>query len=99
MGKLNLEDLAVESFATTGDSASRGTVHGRAMTDYTCAYTCEGEETGINGGWTCQNTCNHVAYPECRFALQTDEPTCCRSCAECGTVADTPASCQYSCTA
>lgn len=54
--KLNLDDLAVESFATTdADPATRGTVHGHAGTRFctasyeaggTCEFSCIGSCVG-----------------------------------------------------
>jgi hypothetical protein len=62
--KLDVERLAVESFATrTGDADAHGTVHGNAITDFcvslrsgcdTCQLSCHGScATGLN----CQQVC------------------------------------------
>ncbi|SRR6266550_5972850 len=70
--KLNLEDLKVESFATTPDSAARrGTVFGQATADDTCigptcgtSCPCPSEQT-CSYQETCQDTCNHGATYGC----------------------------------
>lgn len=63
--KLDLEQLAVESFATKGaEAGARGTVHGNAVTRFcsvistcavdTCQLSCTGScATGLN----CQQVC------------------------------------------
>jgi hypothetical protein len=52
--RLEMEELAVDSFATVdGDSALRGTVHGRD-----CSYTrdpqIECQERTVSGTWPCE---------------------------------------------
>lgn len=66
--KLHLEDLAVDSFGTSGAERPKGTVFGEQCTchtnctcpgcpscDYTCAFTCD--DATCNGQATCYGTC------------------------------------------
>jgi hypothetical protein len=73
---LNLEDLSVESFDTTGTQKAKGTVFGEQCTCYTNC-TCPGCPTCDN---TCAYTCDDATCPAC--------PTCAASCngtCNCGT--------------
>ncbi|HLL47579.1 MAG TPA: hypothetical protein VK399_12765 [Longimicrobiaceae bacterium] len=68
--KLDLEDLAVESFATTPEPrAEGGTVFGQQCTCYTqCTCpgcpTCDASCNGTCGG-TCEASCNGTCGPTC----------------------------------
>lgn len=65
---LKLDDLRVDSFQTSADSAARGTVMGNAPT--VMGYTC---------GYSCPNTCGIVPDTQnCRAgARPTDDcPVC-----------------------
>jgi hypothetical protein len=68
--KLNLEELAVESFATTPDSrVEGGTVFGQQCTCYTqCTCpgcpTCDASCNGTCGG-TCEASCNGTCGGTC----------------------------------
>lgn len=99
MSKLNLEDLTVDSFDTTGDFHGRGTVYGLSLpTDVMeCGYTMGcGDPTAVGAGWTCQNTCNHEHGTTCQTAAHTNEDTCCNTCDYCR---PSGSSCHESCTA
>jgi hypothetical protein len=45
--KLDLDALRIDSFATGGGAAERGTVHGRAVTEFVCSWlpSCPGQPT------------------------------------------------------
>jgi hypothetical protein len=45
--RLNLDTLRIDSFATGGDSARRGTVHGQAATEFVCSWlpSCPNQPT------------------------------------------------------
>lgn len=73
MKKLQIEELAVESFVTSREVAVRGTVAahqddtnsvytacntcGTACTDVTCYASCDGDTGGTRNGITCNVTC------------------------------------------
>jgi hypothetical protein len=67
--KLELDNLAVESFDTTATHKSRGTVIGEQCTCYTYCNTCPGCPTCDA---TCAYTCDDATCPQC--------PTCAASC-------------------
>jgi hypothetical protein len=83
--KLDLEDLSVESFATTPDSRGEGgTVFGQQCTCYTqCTCpgcpTCDASCNGTCGG-TCDASCNGTCGGSCDFSC---EGTCYDSCMNC----------------
>jgi hypothetical protein len=71
--RLEMEELAVDSFATVGgDAVLRGTVHGRdsrTYDDYTCYYEIECQQQTVSGTmpclcasageqYSCDSTCN-----------------------------------------
>jgi hypothetical protein len=64
--KLDLDDLRVESFATTPEpTAQGGTVFGYETTiEITCA-TCAGCETGTNATDGCNTQCGGTEYTVC----------------------------------
>lgn len=79
--KLQLDDLAVESFGTTGAGAERGTVHGAQQQCTcqtvcscpgcpTCDYSCD-DPTCVDQtclGYTCEGTCPlDGCLPQTRF--------------------------------
>ena len=66
--KLEIENLAVESFDTQAAAKPKGTVFGEQCTCYT-ACTCPGCPTCDN---TCAYTCDDATCPAC--------PTCAASC-------------------
>jgi hypothetical protein len=100
MRKLNVEDLTVDSFDTSGAASGRGTVQGLSYPTYwtecTAAPECGVEPTGVGGGWTCQNTCNPAHGTTCQTDPFTNDDTCCNSCDYCRA---TGLSCEKSCTA
>jgi hypothetical protein len=75
--KLDLEDLSVESFATTPEPrAEGGTVFGQQCTCYTqctcpgcptCDASCNGTCGGTCGG-TCDASCNGTCDGSCDFS-------------------------------
>ena len=74
--KLNLDDLAVDSFDTSRRPEKRGTVFGEQCTCYT-QCTCPGCPT-------CDNTCNATCDATCAYTC--DDATCPYTCddASCG---------------
>ena len=52
--RLDLDALRVDTFATGGAVSERGTVHGRAVTEFVCSWlpTCPGQAT-CGGAKTC----------------------------------------------
>lgn len=62
--RLDLDELAVQSFVTTGaTNAQRGTVHGAQ--DCTC-QCCDTLDPNANTCWdTCANTCWASCYGDC----------------------------------
>ena len=100
--KLQLEELAVESFETTPcDAARRGTVRGHATDALSdCGITncgctggwCQGQtympcEAGTYAGGTCDSTCNQIACG-CTAGGALNG-TCDASCATCNGYGDT----------
>jgi hypothetical protein len=79
--KLDLEDLAVESFATTPEPrAEGGTVFGQQCTCYTqctcpgcptCDASCNGTCGGTCGG-TCDASCNGTCGGSCDYSCAGD---------------------------
>jgi hypothetical protein len=67
--KLELDNLTVESFDTTGVQKPRGTVVGEQCTCWTNCDTCPGCPTCDA---TCAYTCDDATCPNC--------PTCAASC-------------------
>ena len=70
--KLQLEDLRIDSFTTTGSRKEKGTVYGEQCTCQT-ACTCPGCPTcdaSCNGtcGGTCAATCNASCYGTCDYS-------------------------------
>lgn len=62
MRKLKLDDLQVESFATSGDEGGRGTVPGHQYSEPYVCYT--NEFCGCNDGVsnrTCRDTCHDTS--------------------------------------
>ncbi len=74
---LNLEDLEVESFATTPEdpAGSKGTVFGHVLTMQT--IDCDPQCT--DGGTTCADTCGASCGGTCDTCV-----TCAGSCQSCG---------------
>lgn len=61
--KLQLDALKVETFATSGHRARRGTVAGHGITQSgTCGTGCggytDGGDTCMGGQWTCHDSCD-----------------------------------------
>ena len=92
--KLDLEDLSVESFATTPEPrAEGGTVFGQQCTCYTqctcpgcptCDASCNGTCGGTCGG-TCDASCNGTCGGTCDFSCgDTCYETCGYTCQTCG---------------
>jgi hypothetical protein len=78
---LDLDELVVESFATSGRRAARGTVHGNAISDTTCFQdfcTCP---TG--SGITCEVSCDGTCDAACP-GTNTDGCSCDGTCNTCG---------------
>jgi hypothetical protein len=83
--KLNLEELAVESFATTPEPRSEGgTVFGQQCTCYTqctcpgcptCDASCNGTCGGTCGA-TCDASCNGTCGGSCDFSCDTCNWSC-----------------------
>ena len=65
--KLQLEDLAVDSFATCAAARGKGTVIGEQG-----PCTCPGVTCAITCAATCAYTCDDATCPQC--------PTCAQSC-------------------
>ena len=89
---LNLDDLAVDSFDTTGTEKAKGTVFGEQCTCYT-QCTCPGCPT-CAGYATCDNTCNNTCPGTCAYTC--DDFTCAVGCGGGGTdytVCDCPDTC------
>ena len=100
--KLDLEDLAVESFATTPEAGrDGGTVFGQQCTCYTqctcpgcptcagygtCDASCNGTCAASCNG-TCGATCDGSCYGTCDYACQTGD-TCDYTCAGYATALD-----------
>ncbi|HLM68348.1 MAG TPA: hypothetical protein VK358_12505 [Longimicrobium sp.] len=77
--KLNLDELAVDSFDTSANEKPRGTVFGEQCTCHTactcpgcptCAASCNGTcyEATCNtcaGQWTCDYSCDSCQYTQC----------------------------------
>lgn len=81
MRKLNLhpEDLAVETFSTTGEAPARGTVRGMdsvTVDQDTCA-TCPA--TCATCGATCPNTCGVTCGTTCATCPASCNPANCPS--------------------
>jgi hypothetical protein len=85
--KLNLDELAVESFDTTRSEKTRGTVVGEQCTCYTYCDTCPGCPTCDN---TCAYTCDDATCPACPTCNASCNGTCdyCESYDYCGTQYD-----------
>ncbi len=92
--KLNLEDLSVESFATTPEARHEGgTVFGQQCTCYTqctcpgcptCDASCNGTCGGTCGG-TCDASCNGTCDGSCDYSCgDTCYETCGYTCQTCG---------------
>ncbi|HEV2736456.1 MAG TPA: hypothetical protein VGV85_16540 [Longimicrobiaceae bacterium] len=89
--KLDLEDLTVESFATTPESRGEGgTVFGQnhctCYTQCTCpgCPTCDASCNGTCGG-TCDASCNGTCGGTCDFSCgDTCYETCGYTCQTCG---------------
>jgi hypothetical protein len=78
--KLNLDQLAVDSFDTTKPEAKAGTVFGEQCTCYTnCTcpgcYTCD---ASCNG--TCDASCNGTCYEATCGCPDTNYETCYQTC-------------------
>jgi hypothetical protein len=74
--KLQLEDLTIESFATTAPAKARGTVFGEQCTCYT-QCTCPGCPTcdaSCNG--TCAASCNGTCDASCGGGCGTWDYSC-----------------------
>jgi len=79
--RLELDELAVDSFATDGLLRAAGTVHGHLSA--ICTYACNGTDGGTcndptcvgdtcNGDYTCQLSCT-----ECNsYYCASDDPSC-----------------------
>ncbi len=88
--KLNLDELAVESFDTTRSEKAKGTVFGEQCTCYT-QCTCPGCPTCYA---TCNYTCDDATCPNCPTCYASCNGTCncptgdCESVNYCGTQYD-----------
>jgi hypothetical protein len=74
--KLQLEDLRIDSFATTPAEKPKGTVFGEQCTCYT-QCTCPGCPTcyaSCNG--TCDASCNGTCDASCDGGCGTWDPSC-----------------------
>ncbi|HYR09771.1 MAG TPA: hypothetical protein VEQ60_18490 [Longimicrobium sp.] len=96
--KLELEQLAVDSFDTSAAPERRGTVYGRQVTDFThCTCpghpSCDGYDTCQ--GPTCDAFCTYTqGDPSCDITCHgrfTCEPSCDYTCPGYG------ATCEYTC--
>ena len=92
---LNLEDLTVDSFDTTGTQKAKGTVFGEQCTCYTNC-TCPGCPTCYA---SCNGTCDATCANTCAYTC--DDASCAGSCDGCNysDVCDTNMPCptaQYS---
>ncbi|HEX8906375.1 MAG TPA: hypothetical protein VF771_16115 [Longimicrobiaceae bacterium] len=85
MGKirLNLESLAVQSFATTPAAPQRGTVRAAGATEAdadTCWYSCQTCAPDATCGGTCPIDCGSDGWGACGGTaggcLYTVQPTC-----------------------
>lgn len=68
--RLRLEDLAIDSFATTYVKREKGTVYGEQCTCPTACTcpgcpTCDASCNGSCGGVSCINTCVQSCYGTC----------------------------------
>jgi hypothetical protein len=74
--RLDLDALAVESFATSTEMPRHGTVFARALSDSTCVQRiCTCGESALYG--SCEATCGNTCQVSC-------EGTCDQTCAGCG---------------
>jgi hypothetical protein len=94
---LNLEDLSVDSFDTTGPHKAKGTVFGEQCTCYTqctcpgcptCDATCEAS-CANTCAYTCDDascagTCETCDYFQCRTANCTEYEMTCNGNGTCG---------------
>ena len=78
--KLEIDELAVESFETAAASGERGTVHGHAT-----LKTCPGRDTCDAAAGTCYDSCVcGTAYPDyCPLPTYELAPSCMDTCDTC----------------
>ncbi|HEX2208098.1 MAG TPA: hypothetical protein VHG93_10485 [Longimicrobium sp.] len=79
--KLNLEQLAVDSFDTSAAAEKRGTVFGEQCTCHT-QCTCPGCPTCQNYA-TCDQSCNGTCDASCVYGTCAGQYTCEGTCDSC----------------